>query len=205
MTTDSYAIQQLSHVNILRKLPAGLCPVITPGDSETMSRAGASPDPDGSRAAGEAIDYGPLDNRLGYALRRAQLAVFRDFFNAFAELEIRPGQYSVLTIIEHNPGLSQTQVCDALGIQKANFVSVLDILVKRGLVSRRPTPNDRRSYALFLTTSGKLLMRKLHRISDQHEQRIIDRVGAENYRRMFASLQALTASEDERKNDRAPL
>jgi DNA-binding MarR family transcriptional regulator len=177
--------------------------VATGRNSETMPRTATRQRPVGNRAAGEALDYGPLNNRLGYALRRAQLAVFRDFFNAFAELEIRPGQYSVLTVIEHNPGLSQTQVCDALGIQKANFVSVLDFLVERGWVSRKPTPNDRRSYALFLTGGGKLLMRKLHRISDQHEQRIIDRVGPENYRRMFASLQALATSEDARKDDRA--
>jgi DNA-binding MarR family transcriptional regulator len=146
-----------------------------------------------------ALDYGALNDRLGYALRRAQIAVFRDFFDAFAEFDIRPGQYSVLTIVERNPGLSQTQVCDALGIQKANFVSVLDILVERGLIDRKPTPKDRRSYALFLTGSGKLLIRKLHRIAETREQRYIERIGTESYRRTFAALWALAALDGEQE------
>jgi DNA-binding MarR family transcriptional regulator len=154
-----------------------------------------------ARAAG--LDYGALNDRLGYALRRAQIAVFRDFFDAFAEFDIRPGQYSVLTIVERNPGLSQTQVCDALGIQKANFVSVLDTLVERGLVDRKPTPKDRRSYALFLTGSGKLLIRKLHRIAELRERRYIERIGTESYRRTFAALWALAALDGEHEDNAA--
>ena len=161
-----------------------------------MPRPATGLRPDGVHAADRPLDYGPLNDRLGYALRLAQLAVFRDFFNAFAAFEIRPGQYSVLTIIQHNPGFTQTQVCDALRIQKANFVSVLDILVERGWVLRRPTPNDRRSYALFLTNNGKLLMRKLHRIAEQQEQRLIERLNAEDYQRVFASLRTLAAMDD---------
>ena len=58
---------------------------------------------------GRLINYGPLHDSIGYALRRAQVAVFQNFYEAFAELDIRPAQYSVLTIIELNPGVSQTQ------------------------------------------------------------------------------------------------
>jgi DNA-binding MarR family transcriptional regulator len=152
-------------------------------------------------ARASALDYGPLNDRLGYALRRAQIAVFRDFFDAFAEFDIRPGQYSVLTIVERNPGLSQTQVCDALGIQKANFVSVLDILVERGLVDRKPTPKDRRSYALFLTGAGKLLIRKLHRVAEAREQRYIRCIGTESYRRTFTALWALAALDGEQADN----
>jgi DNA-binding MarR family transcriptional regulator len=139
------------------------------------------------------LDYGPMKSSLGYTLRRAQVSVFRDFFDAFTEFEVSPGQYSVLTVIEHNPGLSQTQVCEALGIQKANFVSVLDLLVKRGWVSRKPTPNDRRSHSLFLTDFGRLLMRKLHRIAAEHEQRVAKHLGSEAYRLIFKSLQILAS------------
>jgi DNA-binding MarR family transcriptional regulator len=108
----------------------------------------------------------------------------------------------VLTVIEHNPGLSQTQVCDALGIQKANFVAVLDHLVGCGWVTRKPAPNDRRSYALVLTSAGKLLMNKLHRIAEQHEQRLIERLGAANYGLAFSSLRELASMDrDPHGND----
>ncbi|HKN28038.1 MAG TPA: MarR family transcriptional regulator [Roseiarcus sp.] len=137
------------------------------------------------------IDYGPLDRRLGYALRRAQIAVFRDFFAAFESLDIRPGQYSILTIIEHNPGLKQSEVSEALGIKRTNFVAMIDELERRKLVRRAPTPNDRRSNALMLTEAGKRLMKELHAVSERHERRIVDALGADTHRRMFAWLKAL--------------
>jgi len=82
---------------------------------------------------GKSIDLGPLPELIGYVLRRAQLAVFQDFFGAFAPFDVRPAQFSVLTIIERNPGLTQSQVAEALGIKRTNFVGMLDELEKRGL------------------------------------------------------------------------
>ena len=134
------------------------------------------------------VDYGMLNRRIGYVLRRAQIAVFQDFYETVGALDISPAQYSVLSIIEANPGLSQTQVADALGIKKANFVAMIKGLGSRGLAERRPTPNDRRSYALHLTDRGHSLIRELHAASDRHEQRIRSAVGEQAYRDLVAPL-----------------
>jgi DNA-binding MarR family transcriptional regulator len=151
----------------------------------------------GAAKSSPTINYGPLEKQLGYLLRRAQIAVFQDFFAVFSDFDIRPAQYSVLTVIELNPGLSQTQLCDALGIQKANFVAILDALEARGLVRRDSTPKDRRSYALFLTDTGRDFMRKLHGMAAKHEQRIADRMSIEAHHRIFEMLQALVSTGDE--------
>src|SRR5271166_2659165 len=145
---------------------------------------------DGSVATGR-VDYGPLDRRLGYVLRRAQIAVFRDFFSAFEAYDNRPAQYSILTVIECNPGLKQSEVSEALGIQRTNFVAMIDELQRRGLVRRGPAPNDRRSYALVLTEKGRRLMSELHEVAERHEQRIADTLGADARERMFAELKTL--------------
>ena len=50
-------------------------------------------------AARKPIDVGPLARMVGYALRRAQLAVFDEFMAAFAELGLRPAQYAVLVLL----------------------------------------------------------------------------------------------------------
>src|SRR6266850_8219754 len=107
------------------------------------------------------IDLGPLPELIGYVLRRAQLVVFQDFFGAFAPFDIRPALFSVLTVIERNPGLTQSQVAEALGIKRTNFVGMLDTLETRGLTERRQAVRDKRSYALYLTAEGAALMRKL--------------------------------------------
>src|SRR5437588_12343659 len=97
------------------------------------------------------VDLGPLRDLIGYVLRRAQLAVFQDFFAAFAPFDIRPAQFSVLTVIERNPGLTQSQVAEALGIKRTNFVGMLDELERLGLAERRQTAGDKLCYALYRT------------------------------------------------------
>jgi len=165
--------------------------------SATASRPRRAADKD--EAAGDgaprsdpaAIDYGPLDRRIGYLLRRAQIAVFKDFFAAFESHDLRPGQYSILTVIESNPGLKQGEVGEALGIKRANFVAMIDELERRKLVRRDPTPGDRRSYALMLTAKGASLMPELHAISERHEQKIVDAIGPETYRNLSAPLKTI--------------
>lgn len=127
------------------------------------------------------LRQGPLDRRLGYLLRRAQLAVFQDFFASFAGFDVTPAQYAVLTLVEANPGSSQTQVADALGIKPANFVGVVRTLETRGLVRREPVPGNRRSMALSLTGEGARLLSALHAAADAHEGRIADHLGADVY------------------------
>jgi DNA-binding MarR family transcriptional regulator len=146
------------------------------------------------------IDLGPLPELIGYVLRRAQLAVFQDFFAAFAPFDIRPAQFSVLTIIERNPGLTQTQVAEALGIKRTNFVGMLDELEKRGFAERRQA-RDKRSYALYLTADGSALMRKLKPVLKSHEARMIDRLGEDGRDRLVALLSEIVDG----KPRRAPI
>lgn len=164
----------------------------------TASRRGKadSGEADGAPAPKRAVDYGPLDRRLGYLLRRAQIAVFRDFFSAFEAYDLRPGQYSILTVIESNPGLKQGEVGEALGIRRANFVAMIDELQRRGLVRRAASVSDRRSYALMLTAKGARLMPKLHALSERRERRLIAAIGIESYRALAAPLKLLAALGD---------
>jgi DNA-binding MarR family transcriptional regulator len=123
------------------------------------------------------VDTGPLAGKVGYALRRAQLSVFDEIIAAFADLDLRPAQYSVLVLLEHAPGLKQSDVAGALGIQRANFVALFDGLERRGLARRAPTPNDRRSYALYLTEAGEELLAHAARLDAQLEAQLDARLG----------------------------
>jgi DNA-binding MarR family transcriptional regulator len=123
------------------------------------------------------VEIGALTSLIGYMLRRAQIAVFQDVFRAFAEVGIRPAQFSVLTVIAHNPGRTQSQVAAALGIKRTNFVALIDSLERRGLAERRPAPTDRRSHALHLTETGRATVRRLNRMVEKLEAGMIRRIG----------------------------
>ncbi len=76
-------------------------------DSET-GRGGAPP------SASDRLDFDILPQLLGYQLRRAQLRMFTDFASAMAEVQITPGQFGVLVLIEANPGSSQSALARAI-------------------------------------------------------------------------------------------
>ncbi|WP_036234726.1 MarR family winged helix-turn-helix transcriptional regulator [Marinobacterium litorale] len=118
----------------------------------------------------EQIDFGVLDQLLGYKLRRAQLKFFSRFSAACSDLGISPGLFGVLVIVKENPGLTQTAVAQALGNDRSAMVAAVDKLEQMSLIERRPSKKDRRSYALFLTPSGETFSeRMIERVIDQEE------------------------------------
>jgi DNA-binding MarR family transcriptional regulator len=118
------------------------------------------------------IELGMLKGLLGYHLRRAQIVVFQHFAETMGAADITPGQFGVLTVIDGNPGLRQTQLGNALGIDRSTVVVVIDRLEARGLVTRAPQPNDRRSHALRLSEKGEKLLRQLEAKVRAHERHI---------------------------------
>jgi DNA-binding MarR family transcriptional regulator len=134
------------------------------------------------------IDLGPLPRLSGFVLRLAQLAVFGDFIAACRRFDIRPAQYSVLTVIEHNPGINQTELSGALAIKRANLVGMIDELEARGLAQRRRAAADRRTFGMFLTDRGTAVIAKLHATVREHERRVTRRLGRSARGQLFALL-----------------
>ena len=69
-----------------------------------------------------ALQLGELSDLLGYSLKRAQLKVFEDFLRCVAPLQLTPAQFSVLLLLDRNPGRNQTEIANTLGILRPNFV-----------------------------------------------------------------------------------
>ena len=135
----------------------------------------------------------PLNGYVGYALRRAQGVIFADFNQTLAELDLRPGQFAVLVLIDQNPGTSQSNVSAALGIQKANFVATIADLEKRGLVRRRKSQSDARTYSLGLTATGRALLLHAQALQSVHEARVIALLGAEGRLQLLRLLERLAS------------
>ncbi len=117
------------------------------------------------------LQLGYLSEHIGYVVRRAQLAIFKDFIKTMAPVDIRPAQYSVLIVIGENPGLTQAALGRALAIKRANLVGMLNELERRKLARRVASPSDRRSHALFLTATGRQMLARFHRLALEHEKR----------------------------------
>src|SRR3954447_17052821 len=134
------------------------------------------------------LDIGVLNEHLGYFIRRLQVWVFQDFIRTLAPVDIRPAQYSVLVVIATNAGLSQSDLADRLGIERARLVRVLDKLERRGLTQRLASPTDRRSHALRLTREGQKLLKRATMLAATHEAKLIEKLGPEQRKSMLELL-----------------
>lgn len=141
-----------------------------------MSKSRTAPteaaDPDAPDVA-----LGGLDAQVGFMLRLAQVAVFKDLIAALRPFDLRPTDFSVLLIIDATPGLKQQAVGVALRIQRPNLVTIIDQLEGRGLVKRGAAPGDRRSYALTLTPEGRQLLDSAKAAHACHADRVTAALG----------------------------
>ncbi len=112
---------------------------------------------------------GVLESSLGYKLRRAQLAFFADFSATCSDLGLTPGLFSVMEVANNNPGLSQSSIAAALGNDRSAMVFAVDKLEQLGYIERRKCKDDRRSYALHLTDTGKSIQQKANKLMAKHE------------------------------------
>src|ERR1700753_3973215 len=111
------------------------------------------------------LQLGELSELLGYSLKRAQLKIFEDFLRCVAPLQLTPAQFSVLLLMDKNPGRNQTEIANTLGILRPNFVAMLDGLESRDLCIRIRSTNDRRSHIVALTDKRLALLNMLAKIA----------------------------------------
>jgi DNA-binding MarR family transcriptional regulator len=143
--------------------------------------------------ADDVIETAATSSVIGYRLRRAQLSVFQRFLEVFEELNLRPAEYSVLTLVADNPGRKQTEIAEVLGIKRANFVTLIHGLEARDLVERRASPGDKRANALHLTRTGKAFVVNARALHDGLEAELIERLGGDRARdRLLGLLDRLT-------------
>ena len=106
------------------------------------------------------VDTTFLESLLGYNARRAALAIIEAFLDRMAIYGLRTVDFSTLSLVAHNPGITSRQLCAALGILPPNLVRIVADLDKRGLVQRKPHPTDGRAIGLYLSTEGRKMMRE---------------------------------------------
>ncbi len=110
------------------------------------------------------MDASFLEGLIGYNARRAAIAVIGVFLERMAPYGMRVVDFSVLTLIAHNPGITSRQLSAALAILPPNLVGMVRQLEERGLIDKRPHPSDRRAQGLYLTAAGEALQAETQQV-----------------------------------------
>ena len=149
-----------------------------------------------AKSPGLSLDRGLLPSLLGYALRRAQSAVFADFAATFTRAgeALTPGEFGLLVLVDRNAGMSQMALARALGIDRSTLVPILNRLQARGLLVRRASPTDGRTHALALTPAGAKALARFARLVAAHEKRIAGGLSATEMRTLLELLDKVRAA-----------
>ena len=144
----------------------------------------------------EKLDLGQLGQSLGFALRMSQLAVFSEFYAALGQFGMKPGEFSILYLLDRNPDARQGEIAERLQIKRAHMTKLVRSFEDRGLVSRRVPDDDRRAVLLRLTPEGEAFVAD-HAAAffGYHAQADAGRLTAQERTRLLALLQKFSGLE----------
>lgn len=124
------------------------------------------------------LDQAGLDQLIGFHLRMAQVAVWRDFCASLAPLDLTQKQLAVLTLVQDNPGASQIDMAQVIATDRATMMALVDRLQERSLIERRPSSQDRRRQEIHLTPAGQEMTRRAQALVAAHEKKVLSRFTA---------------------------
>jgi DNA-binding MarR family transcriptional regulator len=108
-------------------------------------------------------------HNIGYAIRRAQMRVYDDFYAALADLDTTPTRFTLMLLIRENPGIRSVDLARVLGVARSGMVRLIDELEQRELIAREVDKKDRRNQSLLLTGLGRRKLSRMEKAVERHE------------------------------------
>ena len=137
----------------------------------------------------DAVSTRYLRTLVGYNARRASLAIVEVFMQRMAVYGLKVVDFSVLSLVAHNPGVTSRQLCATLNVLPPNMVGLIAALEQRGLIERRPHPNDGRAMGVHLSEAGAALTTQAEQTAAQLEEDATSRLTATERKTLIRLLQ----------------
>lgn len=139
-----------------------------------------------------------LARSTSHLLHRAQQLASERFADLAGAKGLTHRQFAVLAAISENPGLSQTELGLATGIDRSTLADMMARLEKRGLVSRKLAAHDGRMNTLTLHPAGEDIYRGAVHFAKAADAAILDILPKGKRRSFLATLETLARSADKR-------
>lgn len=140
------------------------------------------------------VDNSYLESLVGYNARRASLAIITVFAERMAVFGLKPVDFSMLSLVHLNPGITSRQVCSTLSILPPNLVAMIGSLEKRGLVRRERHIDDGRAMSLYLTDKSSGMIGAAQDTAQQLEIDATDKLTHAERQRLIQLLQKIYRS-----------
>lgn len=121
----------------------------------------------------EQLTQSNLRQFVGYEMKLAYMLIHEDMLRILKPTGLRIVTFSALGIVVENPDMSQTQLAQALQIERSGVVVIVDELENADLITRNRVEGDRRSYALRATLKGRNLWSRTEKQVHDHEDKML--------------------------------
>ena len=159
--------------------------------ASTTPRPRSRAKPASADSGNDRLDSHVLESLVGYNTRRAFLVIGAVFAERMAAYGLKPVDFSVLSLLAHNPGATSRQLCAKLDILPPNFVNIVAAMDRRGLIERKPHPFDGRAVGLHLTPAGEALVKEAERAVIELEAEASSKLSARERETLIRLLQKI--------------
>lgn len=97
------------------------------------------------------------DTSLRYLFKKVTHLYFSVIFKQVADLDIHPGQLSMVKLLSEHEGLTQREIADRLHIRPPTVTVGLRRMEKAGLIEKRSDERDQRKVRIYLSEKGNTL------------------------------------------------
>jgi len=140
------------------------------------------------------LDQSVLLSLVGYNCRRAYITIMPLFEKRMAKFELRPVDFTVLSLLKANPNINQKRLSKAINVSPPNLATLLDRLEQRDLVMRQRNPQDRRSQTLVLTAAGMRMCVKAEKTAAELEEKATEALNDAERAQLITLLQKIFIS-----------
>ena len=127
-------------------------------------------------------------------LHRASQCADELFHIEAGDLDITPRQFAVLECIAEHEGLSQTDLVERTGIDRSTIGGLIQRLLKKGLVARRRTEGDARTYELAVTIEGRAAVEQAKLIAHRVTRKLLSALPSNKARDFLPSLELIVVA-----------
>jgi MarR family transcriptional regulator for hemolysin len=107
------------------------------------------------------------------------------------------GWMTIAMVAKSKEAMSQRALADLVGVEGPSMVSMLDRLEREGLVTRAPSPTDRRVKLVHLTDAGTALYKQVRKEADAVRTTLFDGIDPQTLAAAAALLEGLRARIEE--------
>jgi DNA-binding MarR family transcriptional regulator len=110
-------------------------------------------------------------------------------------INLTPPLVGVLRFLARNPGSTQSELAEAIGMPPSRLVAMADELERRGFVRRVRDEQDRRSQRITLTAGGEAELATIAREAREHKNELLKALSAEEQGQLAELLQRIAVQQ----------